>query len=152
MKVERVCSSIRTYCGAGPGTEIASWSAMIVPIKEGGGTRVKVAEGFARRCPIVATTIGAFGYDADHGKEILLADRAEDFASACILLLKNPQLGEALSEKAHNRFLERWQWESFEGTVGKVVQECMAMGNRVHGSAAAAQDLTLPVTGSGERR
>jgi len=133
-----------------PGTEIASWSAMIVPIKTGSGTRAKVAEGFARRCPIVATTIGAFGYDAENGKEILLADRADDFASACILLLKNPQLGEALSEKAYKRFLERWQWESFESTVGKVVQECMALGNRAHGRDAAARDLTLPLTGSGK--
>jgi glycosyltransferase involved in cell wall biosynthesis len=126
-----------------PGGEIATWSAMVVPIKVGSGTRVKVAEGFARRCPVVATTIGAFGYDADHEEEILLADRADDFASACIHLLKNPQLGEALSEKAHKRFLEKWQWESFEGTVGRVVQECLAMGNSARQRRASApQSLT----------
>jgi glycosyltransferase involved in cell wall biosynthesis len=113
-----------------PGDEIASWSAMIVPIKVGAGTRVKVAEGFARRCPIVSTTIGAFGYDVENAREVLLADRAEDFASACILLLRNPELGEALSERAHKRFLERWTWDSFESTVGKVVQECLARSNR----------------------
>src|ERR1035437_788064 len=109
-----------------PGDEIATWSAMIVPIKVGSGTRVKVAEGFARRCPIVATTIGAFGYDVNNGEEILLADRADDFASACILLQRNPQLGEALSERAHKRFLERWTWDSFERTIGTVVRECLA--------------------------
>jgi glycosyltransferase involved in cell wall biosynthesis len=112
-----------------PGPEIASWSAMIVPIKLGAGTRVKVAEGFARKCPIVATTLGAFGYEADYGKEILLADHAQDFASACIQLLENPQFGEVLAEKAHKRFLERWQWESFEGTVANVVQDCLATEN-----------------------
>jgi glycosyltransferase involved in cell wall biosynthesis len=112
-----------------PGMEIASWSAMIVPIHLGAGTRVKVAEGFARRCPIVATTLGAFGYEVDVGKEILLADHAQDFASACMQLLENPQLGETLAEKAYNRFLERWQWESFEGTVGEVVRECLEMKN-----------------------
>jgi glycosyltransferase involved in cell wall biosynthesis len=115
---------------ADPGGEIASWSAMIVPIKAGAGTRVKVAEGFARRCPVVATTIGAFGYDVENGREVLLADRADDFASACIRLLRNPELGEALSERAHKRFLERWTWDSFESTVGKVVQECLARSNR----------------------
>ncbi len=112
-----------------PSDEIASWSAMIVPIKVGGGTRVKVAEGFARRCPVVATTIGVFGYDVDNGEQILLADRADDFASACILLLRNSALGEALSERAHKRFLERWTWDSFESTVGTVVQECLARNN-----------------------
>jgi glycosyltransferase involved in cell wall biosynthesis len=113
-----------------PGDEIASWSAMIVPIRVGSGTRVKVAEGFARRCPVVATTIGVFGYDVDNGEEVLLADSAADFASACTLLLKNPQLGEALSERAYKRFLEQWTWGSFERTVGAVVEECLAKNNR----------------------
>lgn len=112
-----------------PADEIATWSAMIVPIKVGSGTRVKVAEGFARRCPVVATTIGAFGYDVDNGEHILLADRAVDFASACLSLLRNPELGEALSERAHKRFLERWTWDSFASTVGTVVQECLASSN-----------------------
>ncbi len=123
-----------------PGDEIATWSAMIVPIKAGGGTRVKVAEGFARRCPVVATTIGAFGYHVANGEEILLADRASDFASACILLLKNAQLGEELSEKAYKRFLERWTWDSFENTIGTVVEECLARGKGArHDQAAAAR-------------
>lgn len=112
-----------------PAEEIASWSAMIVPIKTGSGTRVKVAEGFARRCPVVATTIGAFGYEVKNGREILLADRAEDFASACISLLGNRAVGEGLADRAHQRFLERWTWESFEGTVGSVVQECLIKRN-----------------------
>ena len=112
-----------------PGDEIASWSVMVVPIKVGAGTRVKVAEGFARKCPVVATTIGAFGYDVGHGEEILLADRAGDFASACLLLLSDSKLGEALSVRAYKRFLERWTWDLFENTVNTVIQECLARSN-----------------------
>ena len=127
-----------------PGDEIASWSAMIVPIKVGGGTRVKVAEGFARRCPVVATTIGVFGYDVENGEEVLLADRADDFASASILLLRNPELGEALSERAYQRFQERWTWDSFgtplaqwfrNASLGTVLQ------NTPH--AGAANDIRV---------
>jgi len=122
-----------------PGDEIASWSAMIVPIKVGAGTRVKVAEGFARKCPIVATTIGAFGYDVENRRKVLLVDRADDFASACILLLKAPELGEALSERAHKRFLEQWTWDSFENTVRRVVKECFVRSNRAqHDRVASA--------------
>jgi glycosyltransferase involved in cell wall biosynthesis len=121
-----------------PGQEIASWSAMIVPIKIGSGTRVKMAEGFARRCPVVATTIGAFGYDVEDGREILRADRAEDFAAACIRLLRSPELQEALSERAFKRFLERWTWNSFESTVGTVVQECLARSSRAQAEPVAA--------------
>lgn len=113
-----------------PSEEIASWSAMIVPIKVGGGTRVKIAEGFARKCAVVATRVGAFGYEVRDGEEILLADRADHFASACIRLLRNPGLGEALSERAHRRFLQQWTWDSFEGSVATVIQECLARSNR----------------------
>lgn len=112
-----------------PAEEIASWSAMIVPIKMGAGTRVKVAEGFARRCPVVATSMGAFGYGVENGREILLADRADEFASACIRLLKDPELREALSGRAYKRFLGEWTWNSFESTIGQVVQECLAKNN-----------------------
>jgi glycosyltransferase involved in cell wall biosynthesis len=108
-----------------PGEEIASWSVMIVPIKVGSGTRVKVAEGFARKCAVVATVIGAFGYEVSHGEEILLAESAEDFASACLLLLNNSQLRETLAENAHQRFLERWTWDLFEDTVRVVLQRCL---------------------------
>jgi glycosyltransferase involved in cell wall biosynthesis len=122
-----------------PSDEIDSWSAMIVPIKVGSGTRVKAAEAFARRCPVVATTIGVFGYEVDSGVDMLLADRVDDFASACILLLRNPQLGEALAEKVHKRFLERWTWNSFESTVGTVVQESLARSNRLQRAPARAK-------------
>jgi glycosyltransferase involved in cell wall biosynthesis len=105
-----------------PGDEIASWSAMIVPIRFGSGTRVKMAEGFARKCPVVATTIGAFGYAVESGREFLLGDSAADFASACVLLLKDPELRQALAETAHKSFLSQWEWDSFESTVRAAVQ------------------------------
>jgi polysaccharide biosynthesis protein PslH len=113
-----------------PKDEISSWSAMIVPIKTGAGTRVKVAEGFARKCPVVATTMGICGYDVENGREVLLADRAQDFASACIRLLRDPKFGEALSERAHQRFLKQWTWNSFENTVGTAVYQCLARSER----------------------
>jgi polysaccharide biosynthesis protein PslH len=109
-----------------PGDEIASWSAMVVPIKVGAGTRIKIAEGFARKCPVVSTTLGAFGYDVHDGEELLLADRASDFASACITLLNDCERGERLSEKAYERFLREWTWDSFEDSLKSVVEECVA--------------------------
>jgi glycosyltransferase involved in cell wall biosynthesis len=123
-----------------PGEEIASWSVMIVPIKIGSGTRVKVAEGFARKCAVVATAIGAFGYEVHHGEEILLAESAEDFASACLLLLSNSQLREALAGNAYQRFLERWTWDLFENTVKVVLQRCLAGIN----SPLTDENRTLP--------
>ncbi len=123
-----------------PTAEIDSWAAMIVPIKVGSGTRVKVAEAFARKCPVIATAIGIFGYDVEDGKEVLLADRPADFATACSRLLRNPEFGEALSARAYQRFLEEWTWDSFKGTIATVVQECLGKSE--------SWRLTEAITGS----
>ena len=122
-----------------PGSEIDSWSAMIVPIMTGAGTRVKVAEGLARKCPVVATTLGAFGYDVQDEKEILIADRAQDFARACIRLLRTPELQRTLAEAGFNRFLANWRWDSFESTVGDVLRQCLATSPKQKSSAELAE-------------
>ncbi len=111
---------------ADPGEEVASWSAMIVPIKMGSGTRVKVADGFARKCPVVATPFGAFGYDVANGRELILAETSDEFASACLRLIQDPSIGVKLADRAYVRFGENWTWDSFEGTVKAAVQDCLA--------------------------
>lgn len=54
----------------------------IVPLRIGGGTRLKIAEGMAMANPVVSTTLGAQGLELHHEKELLLADTPEDFATA----------------------------------------------------------------------
>jgi glycosyltransferase involved in cell wall biosynthesis len=108
-----------------PGDEIASWSAMIVPIKSGSGTRVKIADGFARRCPIVTTTFGAFGYEVENGREVMMADQAEEFAFACIKLFQDSEFGQNIAQRAHELFIKRWTWDSFGDIVESVIQECL---------------------------
>jgi polysaccharide biosynthesis protein PslH len=122
-----------------PGAEIDTWSAMIVPIRTGAGTRVKVAEGFSRRCPVVSTSLGVFGYEVEDGTEILLADQAQDFARACIRLLKNPELQTMLSERAFDRFLTHWTWSSFANTVGEVVRQAVTQNSRKNFDAELAE-------------
>ncbi len=125
-----------------PSEEIATWSVMIVPIRFGGGTRLKMAEGFARKCPIVATTIGAFGYNVRDGEEFLLADDAHDFASACVRLVREPDLGRTLAERAHQRFLREWSWDVQEGKVRAVIRECLARSDRPQAGKAMAAEIS----------
>ncbi len=75
-----------------PAAEIATWSAMVIPIRLGAGTGVKIADGFSRKCPVVSTQLGAFGYDVQHGRELLLVrdDDPVAFASACVSLIGEP--------------------------------------------------------------
>ncbi len=112
-----------------PTDEIATWSAMIVPIRVGGGMRVKIAEAFSRKCPVVSTTLGAFGYEIRNGEELLLADNAEDFGKACIRLMTDRALAARVSENAWQRFLREWTWDSIGESVFKAVKECINRSN-----------------------
>lgn len=112
-----------------PGPEMASWSAMIVPVRYGAGTRVKIVEAFSKKCPVVSTSLGAFGYEVISGEDMLLADDSIGFASACVLLLRDAKLGETLGENAWNKFLNKWTWESIGGAVFDAVEQCQRPGS-----------------------
>lgn len=106
-----------------PKNEISSWTAMIVPIRIGAGTRVKIAEAFSRKCPVVATTLGAYGYEVRNSHEIMIANEAKEFAFACIRLMKDREYGKRISENAWNIFIHKWSWEAVGNSVEKVVNQ-----------------------------
>lgn len=105
--------------------EMTTWALTVVPIFVGGGTRVKIVEAFSRRCPVVATSLGAYGYDVTDGMELLISDSAEDFSAKCIQIVNQPALGETLAENAWRKFNEKWTWEAQVGTVTRVVEKVL---------------------------
>jgi glycosyltransferase involved in cell wall biosynthesis len=105
--------------------EIATWTAMIVPIQVGGGTRIKIGEAFSKKCPVVSTTLGAFGYEVHNEEELMLADDEESFGKACIRVMNDPYLAKQLSENAWKRFLQEWTWDAIGASVEKAVQSCL---------------------------
>jgi glycosyltransferase involved in cell wall biosynthesis len=105
--------------------EIDTWSTMIVPLRSGSGSRVKIAEGFSRKCPIVSTTLGAYGYGCTDGRELFLADSAEDFANACIRTVHEPAEAAAMAERAWRVFLDNWTWEAIRPRVWEAAEDCL---------------------------
>lgn len=101
--------------------EMANWSLAIVPLLVGGGTRIKVPEAFSRKCPVVSTSLGCYGYNVQNGRELLIADKPEDFAASCISILENPAEGERLAENAWIEFSKNWTWDSHAGRVANIV-------------------------------
>jgi hypothetical protein len=67
-------------------------SVMVVPLRLGGGTRLKILEAMASGLPVVSTTVGAQGLNVTHGENILLADEPEAFAACTVELLTNVDL------------------------------------------------------------
>lgn len=89
------------------------WSSKmsIVPLRIGGGTRLKIYESMAAGCPVVSTTIGAEGLSVSHPGEIRLADTPEQFADECIRLLQREGERRSLAEAAYRTVRERFSWD-----------------------------------------
>lgn len=71
-------------------------AAFLVPLRAGGGMRVKILNALAQGLPIVSTTLGAEGIDVRHGENILLADTPHEFAAAVQSLMDDAALAERL--------------------------------------------------------
>jgi glycosyltransferase involved in cell wall biosynthesis len=84
----------------------------IVPLRIGGGTRLKIYEAMAAGAPVVSTAIGAEGLDARHGENILIADTPEAFAAECLRLLNNEAERTAMSDTALKLVSDHYSWEA----------------------------------------
>ncbi len=93
----------------------------IVPLRVGGGTRLKVFEAMAAGVPVVSTTIGAEGLGAKDGDTIRIADAPEDFAAACIALLDDTAERERLRGRALQMVTEQCSWEAVASAFEKLL-------------------------------
>jgi glycosyltransferase involved in cell wall biosynthesis len=85
---------------------------VIVPIRGGGGTRIKVLEAFSYRKPVVSTSIGTEGIQVEHGTHLLIGDTPEEFGWHCVDLMRDPERGEALIQAALCLVKAEYSWEA----------------------------------------
>ena len=88
------------------------WNAKvsIVPLRIGGGTRLKIYEAMAAKVATVSTTIGAEGLDVRSGENILIADSPEAFAAGCLDLLERPAERGRLANAAWEMVNTNFSW------------------------------------------
>jgi glycosyltransferase involved in cell wall biosynthesis len=98
-------------------TELRIADLIAVPIRFGGGTRIKILEAFAHRIPVVATPQGVEGIDARDGREILIRESPESFADACVRLLTDERLRRAVADAAHALFAEKYRWDRIHDQI-----------------------------------
>ncbi len=82
----------------------------IVPLRIGGGTRLKIPESMAMGTPVVSTTIGAQGLNLRHGHDLLLADTAETFVQEAARALSNEPLRQHVEQEGMRTVLTRLSW------------------------------------------
>lgn len=84
---------------------------LAVPLKAGGGTRLKILESMAYGLPVVSTSIGCEGIEAVPGRDILVANEPGAFAAAVVELLRSPERCRALRQNARRLVEERYDWD-----------------------------------------
>lgn len=83
---------------------------LIVPVRAGGGMRVKILNALSQALPMVTTTIGCEGIAVEHGKHLLIADTPQEFAEAVIRLLDDRDAGQRLGENGRLLIQEQYDY------------------------------------------
>jgi glycosyltransferase involved in cell wall biosynthesis len=94
---------------------------MVVPLRVGGGTRLKILESLARGVPLVTTALGCEGLDLEHGRHALIADEPAKMAAAIELLLEDDELCRRLAREGRALVEERYDW----GQIGELADRSL---------------------------
>ncbi|GIV86251.1 MAG: glycosyl transferase family 1 [Chloroflexus sp.] len=130
----RVTAEQRAALPNGPGIEFTGYvddirdvisrhAVEVTPIREGGGTRLKILEALALGVPVVSTSKGAEGLELIDGKHLLLADTPIDFARATSRLLNDPPLARRLGEAGQKAVAARYDWQVIVPRLNDVLEE-----------------------------
>jgi glycosyltransferase involved in cell wall biosynthesis len=95
----------------------------VVPLRAGGGTRLKILEAMAFGRPVVSTTIGCEGLGVVDGEHLLIADRAEDFAARTLRLLTDEKLRQSIANRARAMVESRYDWDIIAKRLMQVYAE-----------------------------
>jgi sugar transferase (PEP-CTERM/EpsH1 system associated) len=111
-EVKRLASANVVVTGGVPDVRpyVSNAAVVVVPLRMGGGTRLKVLEGLSMRKPIVSTSLGCEGIEVKHEEHLLIADDPAGFAEAVLRIMDEPLLGRALAENGYALVHGRYQW------------------------------------------
>jgi glycosyltransferase involved in cell wall biosynthesis len=99
---------------------------VVVPLRIGGGTRLKVVEAMSMNKAIVSTTLGCEGISATHGENIVLADTSMEFADAVCTLLAAPAERRRMGGKARGLVSESYSWGKAADHLNDLIQRVVS--------------------------
>lgn len=101
---------------------VAGSAVLVVPLRIGGGTRLKILEAMALGVPVVSTTLGAAGIGVKHQETALIADDPNEFAGCVLQLIKTPKLREKIARNAREYVATNFGWERSVEAMEHVLQ------------------------------
>ncbi|RAQ94957.1 glycosyltransferase [Thermogemmatispora tikiterensis] len=102
---------------------LARASVVVVPLRIGSGTRLKILEALAMKRAVVSTTLGAEGLAVASGRHLLLADTPDDFVRAVLLLLEDARRRQALAEAGRRLVEQAYSWERCQERLATLLAE-----------------------------
>ena len=99
----------------------------VVPLRIGGGTRLKIYEAMAMEQAIVSTSVGAEGLPVVDGSEILLADTPDSFAEAVVKLLREPHLAAEIGKRAAAKVRSQFGWDAVAESFATICEQAIRM-------------------------
>lgn len=114
---------------------IARSAVEVVPLRQGGGTRLKILEAMAVGTPVVSTSKGAEGLDLRDGEDLLIADGHAAFAAATTRLLSQPDLRARLGAAGRRAVCERYDWRVIGARFEQLVSAIVGGKSYVRGAA-----------------
>jgi glycosyltransferase involved in cell wall biosynthesis len=123
--------------GSEPGIEVTGYvndilpyyrlsNVTVVPLRAGGGTRLKILESMALGRAVVSTTAGCAGLDVRHGVHLLVADHPQQFADCVVQLLGDDALRAELAGNARRLVEEHYDWPTIGGRLALAHREILA--------------------------
>jgi glycosyltransferase involved in cell wall biosynthesis len=122
-------------------------AVVAVPLRMGGGTRLKVLEGLAMAKALVSTAIGCEGIDVEDGRHLLIADTPDAFARAVVRLMHDPELRESLGTAGRELVERRYGWASVAAELNAFHGELLAAACRDRGRPA--EPTSVATAGAG---
>jgi len=110
--------------------EIAKAWICVVPLRQGGGSRLKILEAMALGTPVVSTSKGAQGLEVNPGKDILIADDPIQFATQTLRLLNDASLRESIATHARKLVEQNYNWDKIGEKFCELANHLLTPGSR----------------------
>jgi sugar transferase (PEP-CTERM/EpsH1 system associated) len=105
---------------------VAKGAVYVVPLRIGGGTRLKIFEAMAMGKAVVSTTVGAEGLPVTSGRDVAIADDPAQFADAVVTLMRDAKARQSIETAARHLVVERYDWTAvaldFERAVSRAAR------------------------------